>query len=71
MLLAAEDVNVDLQELHTTLSQAKTIGYNTVEKAIHIYFDRATVKKFRNTLVPFRRQVYRLHNRHAPTQGSV
>uniref|UniRef100_A0AAV1VE25 Uncharacterized protein n=2 Tax=Peronospora matthiolae TaxID=2874970 RepID=A0AAV1VE25_9STRA len=54
------------------LSQAKTIGYNTVQKSINIhFFQRATAAKFQNTLVPFRRKIYRLHNRHAPTSGSV
>uniref|UniRef100_A0AAV1TTE6 Uncharacterized protein n=1 Tax=Peronospora matthiolae TaxID=2874970 RepID=A0AAV1TTE6_9STRA len=72
ILLAAEGLKVNLQALHTMLSQAKTIGYNTVQKSINIrFFQRATATKFQNTLVPFRRKIYRLHNRHAPTSGSV
>uniref|UniRef100_A0AAV1TTD2 Uncharacterized protein n=1 Tax=Peronospora matthiolae TaxID=2874970 RepID=A0AAV1TTD2_9STRA len=72
ILLAAEGLKVNLQALHTMLSQAKTIGYNTVQKSINIhFFQRSTATKFQNTLVPFRRKIYRLHNRHAPTSGSV
>uniref|UniRef100_A0AAV1TDY3 Uncharacterized protein n=1 Tax=Peronospora matthiolae TaxID=2874970 RepID=A0AAV1TDY3_9STRA len=72
ILLAAEGLKMNLQALHTMLSQAKTIGYSTVQKSINIhFFQRATATKFQNTLVPFRRKIYRLHNRHAPTSGSV
>ena len=72
MLLAAEGLKVNLKGLHRMLSQVKTISYNHAKRSIHLFFfTRTAARKFQCTVVPFRRRLYRLHNPHAPSAGSV
>uniref|UniRef100_M4BCN5 Uncharacterized protein n=1 Tax=Hyaloperonospora arabidopsidis (strain Emoy2) TaxID=559515 RepID=M4BCN5_HYAAE len=72
MLLAAEGLKVNLKDLHCMLSQVKTISYNHAKRSIHLFFFTPTAaRKFQCTVVPFRRRLYRLHNPHAPSAGSV
>lgn len=72
ILLAAERLRVNQDELRRLLNVAKTISYNQVERSIHFYFfDRATARDLESIEIPFRSAVYRMVNVHQPAQGSV
>ncbi|KAE9272876.1 hypothetical protein PF001_g27749 [Phytophthora fragariae] len=74
ILLAATAVGarVNLADLQLMLNLAKTISYDYVRRRIHIFFfDRATAKKFQDTLVAFKGVVYKPVNMHRQDTGSV
>ena len=72
MLLAAEGLKVKFEDLHRILNQVATTIFNHAKRSIHLFFFTRTVsKKFQCTIVPFRRRLYRLHNPHVPSEGSV
>ncbi|OWZ18037.1 LOW QUALITY PROTEIN: hypothetical protein PHMEG_0007942 [Phytophthora megakarya] len=61
ILLAAEIMNINLQELHALISQTKTIGYNKATKSIHFFFfDRASAAKYAMIIVPFKERLTNL-----------
>ncbi|KAG1699175.1 hypothetical protein DVH05_014092 [Phytophthora capsici] len=73
ILMAATAVGnrVNLNEIQMMLNLAKTLSYNYVQRSIHVYFfDRATAKRFQDTLIPFKGIVYRPTNAHRYDTGS-
>ena len=72
ILLAAERLRVNQDELRRLLNVDKTIRYNQVERSIHFYFfDRAKARELESIQIPFRNAMYRMVRFHLPAQGSV
>lgn len=73
ILMAATAVGnrVNLNEIQTMLNLPKTLSYNYVQRSIHVYFfDRATAKRFQDTLIPFKGIVDKPTNAHRYDTGS-